>query len=93
MIESKTKSQVPGDFAQEITRWSLESFWVLMLNKKLGFLDPAGYQEGSEAHRFMDALRTANRYMSLCETGFQVWRFFDTPFCMRLFGACDVIDG
>ncbi|KAL2724541.1 hypothetical protein V1478_009054 [Vespula squamosa] len=47
----------------------------------------------SEPAIFIDALTVAHKYLSRCETGFQVWRFFDTPFSKRLFSACDVIDG
>lgn len=30
--------------------------------------------------------------MSRCETGFQVWRFFETPFVKKLYAACDILD-
>lgn len=85
--------QVPSNFHEELSRWGMECFWVLMLNKKMGFLDPTGYNENSETTQFIEALAIAHLYMSRCETGFQVWRFLETPFMKRLFASCDVIDG
>ncbi|XP_008208149.1 probable cytochrome P450 12a5, mitochondrial isoform X1 [Nasonia vitripennis] len=86
------QDEVSGNFNQELLRWGMESFWIILLNKKLGYLESTGYSETSEASRLIDALSTAHLYMSRCETGFQVWRFMETPFSKKLFNSCDVID-
>lgn len=71
----------------------MECFCTVIFNKHLGFLESAGYNTTSEAARIINSLTTAHKYMSRCETGFQVWRFFATPFAKTLFEACDVLDG
>ena len=73
-------------------RWAMECFCDVTLNKRLGFLEPAGYNSSSEATRIINALVAAHKYLCRCETGFQVWRFFLTPFARKLFEACDVLD-
>ncbi|KAI4488966.1 hypothetical protein M0804_004464 [Polistes exclamans] len=87
------QDEVPHNFNEDITRWGSECFFTLIFDKKLGFIDSTGQNPTSEPAIFIDALTTAHKYLSRCETGFQVWRFFDTPFSKRLFSACDVIDG
>ncbi|XP_043675939.1 probable cytochrome P450 301a1, mitochondrial isoform X1 [Vespula pensylvanica] len=87
------QDEVPDNFNEDIARWGSECFFTLIFDKKLGFLDSTGQNPTSEPAIFIDALTTAHKYLSRCETGFQVWRFFDTPFSKRLFSACDVIDG
>lgn len=62
-----------------------------MFDSHLGFLDPTS-NSASEVTKIVSALTTAHTYMSRCETGFQVWRFFETPFAKKLFAACDVLD-
>ncbi|XP_029178636.1 probable cytochrome P450 12a5, mitochondrial [Nylanderia fulva] len=84
------QSEVPTNFHQDFTAWGLECFYVMMFNRHLGFLDSS--KSTSEATKIMDALSTAHTYMSRCETGFQVWRFFETPFAKKLFTACDILD-
>lgn len=64
---------------------------MTVFDKHLGFLDPTS-KSAPEITRIVDALITAHTYMSRCETGFQVWRFFETPFSKRLFAACDILD-
>nr|ARN17952.1 cytochrome P450-29 [Cephus cinctus] len=86
------QDEVPGQFIEELTRWSMECFSILMFNRRLGFLESTGLNVASEPARIIEALTTAHVYLSRCETGFQVWRFFETPFAKKLFGACDVID-
>ncbi|XP_076171890.1 putative cytochrome P450 12a5, mitochondrial [Ptiloglossa arizonensis] len=87
------QDEVPRTFHEDITRWSMECFCTVIFNKHLGFLESAGYNTTSEAARIINSLTTAHKYMSRCETGFQVWRFFATPFAKTLFEACDVLDG
>lgn len=84
--------QVPRNFHEELTRWGMECFSLLMFNKSFGFLDVTDLYSRSEAARFLDALNAAHTYMSRCESGFQVWRFVETPNSRRLFAACDTID-
>ncbi|XP_058798490.1 probable cytochrome P450 12a5, mitochondrial [Phymastichus coffea] len=86
------QDEVPSNFHQELLRWGMECFWILMLNRKIGFLDSTGYSENSETNRFIEALVDAHLYMSRCETGFQFWRFMETPFSRKLFTSCDIID-
>ncbi|XP_076396038.1 putative cytochrome P450 12a5, mitochondrial isoform X2 [Megachile rotundata] len=87
------QNEVPPTFHEDILRWGMECFCSLTFNKHLGFLEPAGYNSTSETSRIINALSVAHKYMSRCETGFQVWRFFLTPFARKLFDACDVLDG
>ncbi|KAK2585165.1 hypothetical protein KPH14_008667 [Odynerus spinipes] len=87
------QDEVPSNFNEDVTRWGSECFFTLMFDKKLGFLEATGQNSTSEPAIFIDALTTAHKYLSRCETGFQVWRFFETPFSKRLFAACDAIDG
>lgn len=87
------QDEVPITFNDDIIRWGSECFFTVIFDKKLGFLDAAGLNATSEPAIFIDSLKTAHKYLSRCETGFQVWRFFDTPFAKRLFAACDTIDG
>ncbi|XP_046624865.1 probable cytochrome P450 12a5, mitochondrial isoform X1 [Neodiprion virginianus] len=87
------QDEVPGDFDQDLSRWGMESFSILLLNRRLGFLEPSGLNAASEPARIIEALTSAHLYLSRCESGFQVWRFFETPYTRKLFAACDVIDG
>ncbi|XP_076683489.1 putative cytochrome P450 12a5, mitochondrial isoform X2 [Andrena cerasifolii] len=87
------QDEVPANFHEDMIRWAMECFCTLTFNKHLGFLEPAGYNPTSEPARIISALMTAHKYMSRCETGFQVWRFFLTPFARKLFEACDILDG
>ncbi|XP_043251706.1 probable cytochrome P450 12a5, mitochondrial [Colletes gigas] len=86
------QDEVPRNFHEDILRWAMECFFTVTLNNHVGFLESAGYNSTSETAKIVDALATAHKYMSRCETGFQVWRFFLTPFAKNLFEACDVID-
>ncbi|XP_028523167.1 probable cytochrome P450 12a5, mitochondrial isoform X2 [Apis cerana] len=86
------QNEVPVSFYEDLIRWAMECFCDLTFNKRLGFLEPIGYNSSSEASKLINALTTAHKYMSRCETGFQVWRFFLTPFARKLFEACDVLD-
>ncbi|XP_072767739.1 probable cytochrome P450 12a5, mitochondrial isoform X2 [Anoplolepis gracilipes] len=85
------QDEVPANFHQELTGWGMECFYVMMFNKHLGFLDSTS-KSMSEATKVLNALIIAHTYMSRCETGFQVWRFFETPFAKKLFAACDILD-
>ncbi|XP_067214408.1 cytochrome P450 302a1, mitochondrial isoform X2 [Linepithema humile] len=85
------QDEVPANFHQELTAWGMECFYGIMFDSRLGFLDPTS-NSASEVTKIIDALNTAHTYMSRCETGFQVWRFFETPFAKKLFTACDVLD-
>ncbi|XP_011494560.1 PREDICTED: probable cytochrome P450 12a5, mitochondrial [Ceratosolen solmsi marchali] len=87
------QDEVSGDFSNELSRWSMECFWIFMISKKIGFLDSTSYNKNSEITRFIETLATAHHYMSRCETGFQFWRMIDTPYSKKLFSACDIIDG
>ncbi|KAK9299032.1 hypothetical protein QLX08_007860 [Tetragonisca angustula] len=86
------QNEVPACFHEDMIRWAMECFCDVTLNKRLGFLEPAGYNSSSEATRIINALVAAHKYLCRCETGFQVWRFFLTPFARKLFEACDVLD-
>nr|XP_034192784.1 probable cytochrome P450 12a5, mitochondrial isoform X1 [Osmia lignaria] len=87
------QNEVPATFHEDLLRWGMECFCNLTFNKHLGFLESAGYNSTSETSRIVNAMMVAHKYMSRCETGFQVWRFFLTPFARKLFDACDVLDG
>ncbi|XP_071571496.1 probable cytochrome P450 12a5, mitochondrial isoform X1 [Temnothorax nylanderi] len=85
------QDEVPANFHRELTAWGMECFYMTMFNKHFGFLDSTS-KSASEATKIINALITAHTYMSRCETGFQVWRFFETPFAKKLYAACDVLD-
>ncbi|KAM0726079.1 putative cytochrome P450 12a5, mitochondrial [Formica fusca] len=85
------QDEVPANFYQELTAWGMECFYVMMFNRHLGFLDVTS-KSMSEVTKLLNALSTAHTYMARCETGFQVWRFFETPFAKKLFAACDILD-
>ncbi|XP_018401084.1 PREDICTED: probable cytochrome P450 12a5, mitochondrial [Cyphomyrmex costatus] len=85
------QDEVPTNFHQELTAWGMECFYMTMFNKHFGFLDSVS-KSASEATKIINALMIAHTYMSRCETGFQVWRFFETPFVKKLYEACDVLD-
>ncbi|XP_032684777.1 probable cytochrome P450 12a5, mitochondrial isoform X2 [Odontomachus brunneus] len=85
------QDEVPATFHRDLTAWGIECFYVTMFNKHLGFLDPTS-RSVDETTKVINALITAHTYMSRCETGFQVWRFFETPFTKRLFSTCDILN-
>ncbi|EFN81219.1 Probable cytochrome P450 49a1 [Harpegnathos saltator] len=85
------QDEVPATFHRDLTAWGMECFYVTMFNKHLGFLDSTS-RSVDETTKVINALITAHTYMSRCETGFQVWRFFETPFVRRLFVACDTLN-
>ncbi|KZC06049.1 putative cytochrome P450 12a5, mitochondrial [Dufourea novaeangliae] len=87
------QDEVPSNFHEDIIRWAMECFSAVTFNKHTGFLETSGYNATSEPSRIISALMTAHKYMNRCETGFQVWRFFLTPFAKNLFEACDILDG
>ncbi|KOC67844.1 putative cytochrome P450 301a1, mitochondrial, partial [Habropoda laboriosa] len=92
-IRNRQNEVLPASFHEDMIRWAMECFCNLTFNKHLGFLESPGYNSTSEPSRIISSLMTAHKYMSRCETGFQVWRFFLTPFARKLFEACDVLDG
>ncbi|XP_018357347.1 PREDICTED: probable cytochrome P450 12a5, mitochondrial isoform X2 [Trachymyrmex cornetzi] len=85
------QDEVPTNFHRELTAWGMECFYMTMFNKHFGFLDSTS-KSASEAIKIINASITAHTYMSRCETGFQVWRFFETPFVKKLYEACDTLD-
>lgn len=85
------QDEVPANFHRELTAWGMECFYVIMFNHHFGFLDSTS-KSASEVTKIINALNTAHTYMSRCETGFQVWRFFETPFVKKLYAACDILD-
>ncbi|XP_018309022.1 probable cytochrome P450 12a5, mitochondrial isoform X2 [Mycetomoellerius zeteki] len=85
------QDEVPTNFHRELTAWGMECFYMTMFNKHFGFLDSTS-KSASEVTKIINALITAHTYMSRCETGFQVWRFFETPFVKKLYEACDALD-
>ncbi|OAD53565.1 putative cytochrome P450 12a5, mitochondrial [Eufriesea mexicana] len=92
VFKQEGDTPVPSSFHEDMIRWAMDCFCDLTFNKRLGFLESAGYNSTSEPTRIINALTTAHKYMSRCETGFQVWRFFLTPFAKKLFDACDVLN-
>ncbi|KAG7197296.1 hypothetical protein KM043_018417 [Ampulex compressa] len=86
------QDEVSANFHQDLIRWGMECFCTLVFGKRLGFLDSTSLEIESETNRIINALITAHTYLNRCETGFQVWRFFETPFSKRLFTACDILD-
>ncbi|XP_066601445.1 probable cytochrome P450 12a5, mitochondrial [Prorops nasuta] len=87
------QDEVPSNFNEELLRWGMDCFCTITINRRLGFFDVIGFNSASEPARIIAAMNTAHTFLGLCETGFQVWRFMETPFTRRLFASCDVIDG
>lgn len=46
----------------------------------------------SDAYRLFQAFQGATAAIKKCETGLQLWRFFETPSWKSLINNCDIID-
>ncbi|KAK6618561.1 hypothetical protein RUM43_012952 [Polyplax serrata] len=86
------QNEVPVDFMVEVTRWSMECLCHVILGKSLGF-HHSNVNSASEPVRLLKALIDATQNICRCESGFQLWRFMNTPSSIGLTQACEVIDG
>lgn len=86
------QEEVPPNFLSEIYKWSLESLLFVMLNKKLGFLDPRGLSSTSEPAMLLEDLIGATKAIRRCEYGLHLWKLFETPAWRSLVKHCDSID-
>nr|QZM07448.1 cytochrome P450 monooxygenase CYP334B1 [Lasioderma serricorne] len=87
------QDEVTPGFKYEIYKWALECLCAVMLNKKLGFLDPHGLSSVSEPSRLMESLHDATDAIRRCESGLHMWKLFETPSWKTMVRHCDVIDG
>ncbi|EEB18195.1 cytochrome P450, putative [Pediculus humanus corporis] len=85
------QSEVPPDFLVEITKWSLECLCFVALGKSLGFHNPDA-NSTSEPLRLLKSLIDATHNICKCESGFQLWRFMNTPASVGLTQSCEIID-
>lgn len=85
------QNEVPPDFMVDITRWSMECLCHVTLGKPIGFHNPE-VNSSSEPVRLLKALIDATQNICKCESGFQFWRFMNTPSSVGLTQACEVID-
>ena len=75
-----------------ITKLVLQSFTdtcVVTMGKSLYLLD---FSVKSESVRLLNAVQNASKALRHCESGFQLWRLFETRQWNELVGNCDIID-
>lgn len=87
------QNEVDDSLMLEINKWSLECLCQITLDKSLGFLHADNTIHSSETNRLLKAVIEATDAACKCESGFQLWRFMNTPSSTALAQACDVIDG
>ncbi|KAF5287887.1 hypothetical protein FQR65_LT12161 [Abscondita terminalis] len=83
------QDEVPSDFKNEINKWALECLCCITLNERLGFLEPSGLSNTSEAARALESLSGATNALRRCESGLYMWKFFNTPSWKALVKHCD----
>lgn len=86
------QEEVSNTFLNEIYKWSMECLVSVMLNKRLGFLDPRGLSSTSEPAMLLEDLIGATKAIRRCEYGLHLWKFFETPSWRSLVKHCDSID-
>lgn len=69
LILRNRQLETPANFIDEICKWSLECLCMILLNKKLGFLDPHGLCSNSEPALLLEDLRGATEAIRKCEFG------------------------
>ncbi|XP_045479873.1 probable cytochrome P450 301a1, mitochondrial [Harmonia axyridis] len=78
MLEMKDdKDEMPGDFDNEIHKWSLECIGRVSLDTRLGCLDP-NLPSDSEPQKIINAAKYALRNVAILELKFPFWRYFPT---------------
>ncbi|KAJ8940457.1 hypothetical protein NQ318_007158, partial [Aromia moschata] len=78
MLEMKDeRDEMPGDFDNEIHKWSLECIGRVSLDVRLGCLDP-NLTPDSEPQKIIDAAKYALRNIAILELRFPFWRYFPT---------------
>lgn len=85
-------NQVSEDFMDDIKRYSLECLCYVVFDKPLGFLNFNTLDWSVESNRLMKHLSEATDCILKCETGFQMWRFVDTPSSVVLSNACQSLE-
>ncbi|XP_057651865.1 probable cytochrome P450 301a1, mitochondrial [Diorhabda carinulata] len=93
LIIRNKQEEMPGNFKVEIYKWVLECLCSVTLNRRLGFLDPAGVSPASDPGRLLDGLFGATAAIRKLEYGFHLWKFIETPAWKSLVKNCDLIDG
>ncbi|XP_022912499.1 probable cytochrome P450 301a1, mitochondrial isoform X2 [Onthophagus taurus] len=93
IVSIRNKQQeVPKEFLNEIHKWSLECLFAVMFNRRIGFLDVRGLSTTSEPGIVLESLTGATNAIRKCESGFHLWKFFETPSWKSLKVHCDTID-
>lgn len=61
--------EVPGNFAEDIYKWTMESLCVMLLNQKFEYFCAGGLGASSEAVTLLDNLKSATEAIRKCESG------------------------
>ncbi|XP_069168523.1 probable cytochrome P450 49a1 [Procambarus clarkii] len=78
------KSELPGDFVQELYKWALESLCLVALNKRVGCLE-----NSEEGLRIINSSTTMMDASGDCEYGVHLWKYFTTPALRRMLHSHD----
>ncbi|XP_059483398.1 probable cytochrome P450 301a1, mitochondrial [Neocloeon triangulifer] len=70
-----TNLELPGDFDNEIHKWSLECIGRVALDVRLGCLDARNSGENSEPQKIIDAAKFALRNVAVLELKMPFWRY------------------
>ncbi|CAH2055789.1 unnamed protein product, partial [Iphiclides podalirius] len=81
-------SETPGDFLNEVHKWSLESLGLIALDTRLGCFESV---EGSEVQRLIDAVHTFFISVGELELRAPWWRIYPTAMFRRYVAALDTI--
>ncbi|CAK1589086.1 unnamed protein product [Parnassius mnemosyne] len=80
--------ETPGDFLNEVNKWSLESLGLIALDTRLGCFESV---EGSESQRLIDAVHTFFLSVGELELRAPWWRIYPTAMFRRYVAALDTI--
>ncbi|XP_076619364.1 putative cytochrome P450 301a1, mitochondrial [Colletes latitarsis] len=81
-------NEVPGDFLNEIHKWSLESIARVALDVRLGCLDD---NANMETQKLIDAVSTFFVNVGILELKIPFWKLFNTPTWLQYVKALDTI--
>lgn len=61
--------EVPGNFTEEVYKWTMECLSLMLINQKFEYLCPGGLSSTSEAIILLDNLKGATAAIQKCESG------------------------
>lgn len=61
--------EVPGHFADEVYKWTMECLCLMLINQKFEYFCPGGLSSTSEAVSLLESLRYATEAIRKCESG------------------------